>query len=91
MNVDVFSYFYIMLMGVYFSHINYLSSLQETLSASDFVDRKTVEPQKPAPLANTPFKMVETVKDLKEMSAKLRSVDEIAVCIVTIFHAIDAV
>lgn len=51
----------------------------EKLSVIDFVDCKIVEPQKPAPLEITPFKLVETVKDLKEMSAKLRNVDEIAV------------
>ncbi|KAL8128516.1 hypothetical protein V2J09_017671 [Rumex salicifolius] len=51
----------------------------EKVSVNDFVECKAFEPQKPTPLENTPFKLVETVKDLKEMCAKLRNVDEIAV------------
>nr|DAD47057.1 TPA_asm: hypothetical protein HUJ06_016994 [Nelumbo nucifera] len=53
----------------------------EELSERDFVDRKTgnVEPVKPLPLESTPFKLVEDVKDLKELAAKLREVNEFAV------------
>lgn len=44
-------------------------------------DVESVEPMKPPPLESTPFKMVEEVKDLKELAAKLRSANEIAVSI----------
>lgn len=40
---------------------------------------ESLEPVKPPPLESTPFKMVEEVKDLKELAAKLRSVTEFAV------------
>ncbi|KAK9698312.1 hypothetical protein RND81_08G095500 [Saponaria officinalis] len=53
----------------------------EKLSVSDFVDTNVegLEPLEPPPYESTPFKMVEDVKDLKEMAAKLRSVNELAV------------
>lgn len=53
----------------------------EKLSVCDFVDCniESLEPVKPPPLESTPFKMVEEVKDLKELAAKLRSVTEFAV------------
>ncbi|WJX29619.1 hypothetical protein P8452_18238 [Trifolium repens] len=53
----------------------------EKLSVLDFVDKdpENVVPQKPPSLESTPFKLVEEVKDLKEMAAKLRSVNEFAV------------
>lgn len=53
----------------------------EKLSVNDFVDSnvESLEPVKPPPLESTPFKMVEEVKDLKELAAKLRSAHEIAV------------
>ncbi|KAF2288160.1 hypothetical protein GH714_004735 [Hevea brasiliensis] len=46
-----------------------------------FWDKSTgnLEPVSPLPLERTPFKLVEEVKDLKELAAKLRSVDEFAV------------
>ncbi|XP_057778864.1 protein RRP6-like 2 [Salvia miltiorrhiza] len=53
----------------------------EKLSVLDFVDtsESTVEPEKPLPLEVTPFKLVEEVKDLKQLAIKLRSVNEFAV------------
>ncbi|CAJ1947892.1 unnamed protein product [Sphenostylis stenocarpa] len=53
----------------------------EMLSVSNFVDRNPgdVVPVKPPSIDNTPFKLVEEVKDLKELVAKLRSVNEFAV------------
>lgn len=47
----------------------------------DFVDKDVneMEPIKPLPLEETPFKFVQEVKDLKELVAKLRSVEEFAV------------
>ncbi|KAK8591386.1 hypothetical protein V6N13_031432 [Hibiscus sabdariffa] len=53
----------------------------EKHSVMDFVDKDTVvvEPIKPSSIESTPFKLVEEVKDLKELAAKLRSVDELAV------------
>ncbi|XP_050901233.1 protein RRP6-like 2 [Lathyrus oleraceus] len=53
----------------------------EKLSVLDFVDKDpgSIVPQKPASLESTPFKLVEEVKDLKEMAAELRSVNEFAV------------
>jgi exosome complex exonuclease RRP6 len=38
-----------------------------------------VEPAPPLPTESTPFKLVEEVKDLKELAAKLRGVNEFAV------------
>ncbi|KAJ0079182.1 hypothetical protein Patl1_22802 [Pistacia atlantica] len=52
-----------------------------SLSVLDFVhkDIGDVEPVKPTSLEETPFKLVEEVKDLKELAAKFRSVNEFAV------------
>lgn len=52
---------------------------QEKFSALDFVDKNVVEPVKPPPTESTSFKLVEEVKDLKELAAKLRGVNEFAV------------
>lgn len=54
---------------------------QEELSVLDFIDKPVVskEPVQPLSMENTPFKLVEEVRDLKEMAAKLRGVDEFAV------------
>ncbi|KAF7852260.1 hypothetical protein BT93_L5398 [Corymbia citriodora subsp. variegata] len=53
----------------------------EELSVLDFIDKPVAskEPVKPLSMENTPFKLVEEVRDLKEMAAKLRGVDEFAV------------
>ncbi|ONH94321.1 hypothetical protein PRUPE_7G010800 [Prunus persica] len=53
----------------------------DKLSVLDFVgtDVGDVEPVKPPSLESTPFKLVEEVKDLKELAAKLRGVNEFAV------------
>lgn len=53
----------------------------DNLSVLDFVDKDIgdVEAVKPPSLEQTPFKLVEEVKDLKELAAKLKSVDEFAV------------
>ncbi|XP_050244941.1 protein RRP6-like 2 isoform X2 [Quercus robur] len=53
----------------------------EKLSFMDFVDKDigNVDPVKPPSIESTPFKLVEEVKDLKEMAAKLRGVNEFAV------------
>ncbi|CAA7018386.1 unnamed protein product [Microthlaspi erraticum] len=53
----------------------------EKFSVRDFVDKDVgeVNPVKPLPLEETPFKLVEEVNDLKELADKLRSVDEFAV------------
>ncbi|CAA7016043.1 unnamed protein product [Microthlaspi erraticum] len=53
----------------------------EKLSVTDFVDKDVneMEPVKPLPLEETPFKLVQEVKDLKELATKLRSVEEFAV------------
>ncbi|XP_065851992.1 protein RRP6-like 2 [Euphorbia lathyris] len=53
----------------------------EKLSVLDFVDKSTgdTEPIIPPPLERTPFKLVEEVKDLKDLAAKLRGVNEFAV------------
>ncbi|KAJ0015162.1 hypothetical protein Pint_20026 [Pistacia integerrima] len=52
----------------------------ESLSVLQFVDKDIVdvEPVKPTSLEETPFKLVEEVKDLKELAAKLWSVNEFA-------------
>jgi len=52
----------------------------------DFVDRNPgdVVPVKPPSIDNTPFKLVEEVKDLKELAARLRSVNEFSVKMITI-------
>ncbi|XP_077247718.1 polynucleotidyl transferase, ribonuclease H fold protein with HRDC domain-containing protein isoform X2 [Tasmannia lanceolata] len=53
----------------------------ENLSQSDFVDQNIVDvqPVKPLSLESTPFELVERVKELKELAAKLRDVNEFAV------------
>ncbi|KAL8480303.1 hypothetical protein ACS0TY_027011 [Phlomoides rotata] len=53
----------------------------EMLSVMDFVDTSDsiTEPVKPLPLEVTPFKLVEEVKDLKQLAMKLRSVNEFTV------------
>lgn len=38
-----------------------------------------VDPVKPPPIEETPFKMVQEVRDLKELAAKLQNVNEFAV------------
>lgn len=55
--------------------------IQEKAAAVDFVDRKgdIREPMKPLSLGETPFKLVEELKDLREMCTKLKSATEIAV------------
>ena len=55
--------------------------LQEKLSVLDFVDKDigNVDPVEPPFVESTPFKIVEEVKDLKELAAKLRGVNEFAV------------
>ena len=47
----------------------------------DFVDKDLadIEHVKPPSIESTAFKLVEEVKDLKELAAKLRSVNEFAV------------
>ncbi|KAF7819253.1 protein RRP6-like 2 isoform X1 [Senna tora] len=52
----------------------------EKLSVLDFVkDYGNIEPIKPPSIECTPFKVVKDVKDLKELAAKLRAVNEFAV------------
>lgn len=53
----------------------------EKLSVADFVDRDVVEDdiKKPLLLESTPFKLVQGVKELKELASKLREVNEFAV------------
>ncbi|KAG7585614.1 3'-5' exonuclease domain [Arabidopsis thaliana x Arabidopsis arenosa] len=53
----------------------------EKLSVMDFVDKNLSEiiPVKPLPLEETPFKLVEEVKDLEDLAATLQSVEEFAV------------
>ncbi|KAJ4834948.1 hypothetical protein Tsubulata_021473 [Turnera subulata] len=53
----------------------------EKLSVLNFVDESTADyqPVPPLPLVSTPFKLVEDVKDLKDLAAKLRAVNEFAV------------
>ncbi|XP_004493203.1 protein RRP6-like 2 isoform X2 [Cicer arietinum] len=54
----------------------------EKFSVLDFVDKDNIEnlvPVKPPPMECTPFKLVEEVKGLKELAAKLSSVNEFAV------------
>lgn len=55
--------------------------VQEKYSASEFVDKKIIDivPAKPPPVESSPYKLVEEVKDLKELAAKLKSVNEFAV------------
>ncbi|KAG5396894.1 hypothetical protein IGI04_018708 [Brassica rapa subsp. trilocularis] len=53
----------------------------EKLSVVDFVGNSVsqMEPVKPLPLEETPFKLVQDVKDLKDLVSKLRTVEEFAV------------
>ncbi|KAI4386628.1 hypothetical protein MLD38_004545 [Melastoma candidum] len=53
----------------------------ENVSVLDFIDRSipSAEPQKPSPPEDTPFKLVEDVRDLKAMAVKLRAATEFAV------------
>lgn len=53
----------------------------------DFVDKNLIEmkPVKPLPLEDTPFKLVEEVKDLQELAATLQSVEEFAVNFLALF------
>ncbi|MCD9638446.1 hypothetical protein HAX54_022442 [Datura stramonium] len=52
----------------------------EKFAPSDFVESAgIIEPVKPPPLEITPFKLVEEVKDLKQLATKLCAVDEFAV------------
>ncbi|CAJ2672032.1 unnamed protein product [Trifolium pratense] len=53
----------------------------EKLSVLDFVDKdiENLVPLKPPPMECTPFKLVEEVNGLKELAAKLSSVNEFAV------------
>ncbi|XP_022718840.1 protein RRP6-like 2 isoform X2 [Durio zibethinus] len=53
----------------------------EKLSVVDFVDKDIadIEPVKPPSIESTQFKLVEEAKDLKELAAKLRGVNEFAV------------
>ncbi|KAL2320498.1 hypothetical protein Fmac_029467 [Flemingia macrophylla] len=54
----------------------------EKLSVLDFVDEENLEnlvPIKPSSMECTPFKLVEDVRGLKELAAKLSSVNEFAV------------
>ncbi|KAG2325319.1 hypothetical protein Bca52824_008047 [Brassica carinata] len=53
----------------------------EKLSVNDFVGNivSEMEPVKPLPLEETPFKLVQDVKELKDLVAKLRTVEEFAV------------
>ncbi|XP_071705512.1 protein RRP6-like 2 [Rutidosis leptorrhynchoides] len=53
----------------------------EKLSVMDFIDKTVsdVEPVKPLPVESTSFNLVQDVKGLKDLAAKLRSADEFAV------------
>ncbi|KAK9078581.1 hypothetical protein SSX86_002638 [Deinandra increscens subsp. villosa] len=53
----------------------------ENLSFMDFIDKTVsdIEPVKPPPVESTSFKLVQDVKDLKELAAKLRDANEFAV------------
>ncbi|CAM8877295.1 unnamed protein product [Rhodiola kirilowii] len=53
----------------------------EKLSVLDFVDNnlEVLKPVEPPSVESTPFKLIQEVKDLKELSAKLCGVDEFAV------------
>ena len=48
---------------------------------SDFIDRHVGQdvPIKPLPLEDTPFRLVEGVKELKDLAAKLRNATEFSV------------
>ena len=53
----------------------------------DFVDKNigNLVPVMPPPIEDTPFKRVEEVRDLKDLAAKLRSVNEFAVNFISVF------
>lgn len=53
----------------------------ENASVLDFVDKniEEIDPIKPPPIENTPFKLVEDVQGLKALAAKLHDVNEFAV------------
>ncbi|KAF5207971.1 Rrp6-like [Thalictrum thalictroides] len=53
----------------------------EKLSESDFIDQNvgSSEPVKLPPIKITPFKLVEDVKELKQLAVKLHSVNEFGV------------
>ncbi|XP_010527545.1 PREDICTED: protein RRP6-like 2 [Tarenaya hassleriana] len=53
----------------------------EKHSVMDFMDTNIgeTEPVKPFPMEETPFMLVQDIKDLKDLAAKLRSVEEFAV------------
>ncbi|KAL9267335.1 RRP6-like 2-like protein [Drosera capensis] len=53
----------------------------EKLSVLDFIQtvNESNEPVKPLPIESTPFKLIEEVKDLKQLAIKLHSVNEFAV------------
>ncbi|KAJ0699601.1 putative 3'-5' exonuclease domain, HRDC-like superfamily, ribonuclease H-like superfamily [Helianthus annuus] len=55
--------------------------LLEKLSVTDFIDKTVsdVESVKPPPVKSTSFKLVQDVKDLKELAAKLRDANEFVV------------
>lgn len=55
--------------------------VQEKYSAADFVDKKIIDIElaKPPPVESSPYKLVEEVKDLKELAATLKGVNEFAV------------
>lgn len=55
--------------------------MKENLSALDFIDKDIgdAETVQPPSLESTPFKLVEEVRDLKELAAKLRGESEFAV------------
>lgn len=75
-----------MLGEILISSLLHFHVMQEKFSSMDFVDTNVghVEPVKPPPLESTPFKLVQEVKDLKELAAKLRGVTEFAVKFVTV-------
>lgn len=59
----------------------------------DFIDKTVsdVEPVKPPPVERTSFKLVQDVKDLKELAAKLRDASEFAVIFYIMFLLTDLV
>lgn len=53
----------------------------------DFVDKniRDLVPVMPLPIEDAPFKLVEEVRDLKDLAAKLGSVNEFAVTFISAF------
>lgn len=53
----------------------------------DFVDKNIGDlvPVMPLPIEDAPFKLVEEVRDLKDLAAKLGSVNEFAVTFISAF------